>query len=258
MLNIYGQILNLTPHKLASVDSIYLLGTINCAHMGENSTENAMYPLFKHIENTNQKLLPLGYKIEIAYFAGDTPICQSICGLVESVGNANFPCRQCLIFKTDLFKIYKHCECDLRTKNGSYTLANELQKIDKKGVIKTPNFWQFDTFDAIQQTPMDGMHILPEGICRKQVMEIFRLWIDTKRTDVEELNRCIANFNYQYLYVKNKVPFFTRYDMEKNDLIISASQMITLVLLFPFIFEKIIDINHTEYKYFVAYYLYGY
>ena len=244
-MNVYGQFLNLPPHQLSNVESIFLLGTINCLNMGESSTERAIYPIFTHIEAVNRAIAAFGLKIKIAYFAGDTPISQSMCGCVESVGNANYPCRQCLIHKNEILHIKKHGNCRLRTKMDSWNLANTL---DKKGIVAIPNFWNFDFFDAIEQTPMDVMHILLEGVCRKQIMWILDEWVQTKRADLSEINRCIQNFPYQQKHAKNKISDITQYDLTKKELVLSASQMKTFILLLPFIFSNIIDITHTEYK----------
>lgn len=116
------------------------------------------------------------------------------------------------------------------------------------GVVKIPNFWHLGLFDAIDQTPMDVMHVLLEGVCRKQVMRLFEEWVKTKRSKADELNKCIKNFTYHYSHQKNKISGVTEYDLKKNDFIISAGQMKTLILLFPFIFHRIVDINHEEYK----------
>ena len=162
--------INLPSHKLASVNSIFLLGTINTLNMGESSTERAIHPLFKHLEDTNKKLAALGYEIMIPYFCGDSPISQSMCGMVEGVGTANYPCRQCLTHKTEILMMTSENQCALRTKNQTYLLQNQE---DKKGLVKVPNFWEYQFFDAILQTPQDIMHVILEGVCRYQVMRIF-------------------------------------------------------------------------------------
>ena len=211
--------------------------------MGEHSTERVLFPFFNHLEQTNTKLLSSGYQIKIAYFAGDTLISQSVCGLKEGVGNAHYPCRQCYVQKTEILQTLNENMCRLRTLSETRSLS-----IDQKGLQKIPNFWKFDFFDAIQQIPQDIMHVLLEGVCRRQVINLIDDWILTKRTNLAELNRCIKNFDYGYKHKKNKIPGLLDADLKKKSLVVSASQMKSLVLLFPFIFDRIIDITHEEYK----------
>ena len=93
-----------------------------------------------------------------------------MCGFVEGVGQANYPCRQCYVHKSEILNVFKHGDSLLRQSEDSYALVNQT---DKKGLVKIPNFWRFNFFDAVIQTPQDIMHILLEGICRRQVMCIF-------------------------------------------------------------------------------------
>lgn len=199
------------------------------------------------IKRTNELLEKRNIKIEIAYFAGDTPIAQSFCGLKEGVGNANYPCRQCYIHKLNILSVFEEKNCQMRNIDD---YANLLNSVDTKGVVKIPSYFDFKMINAVNQSPMDQMHVILEGICRKQIMRIFEEWTDVryKRTNITEINRCIKLFNYQYKHEKNKIPGFSEYDLKKNEIVVSASQMKSLVLLFPFIFSDIVDIHHEEYK----------
>ena len=97
------------------------------------------------------------------------------------------------------------------------------------------------------------MHVLNEGICRKQIMRIFEVWTQTKRTDAIEIKSCLENFTYGYSIKKNIIKHFSSHDLEKNDFITSSAQMKTLIDLFPFVFEHIIDTNHEEYEYLILF-----
>lgn len=237
--------LNLPPHKLSRVSSIFLLATINCLNLGSSSVDRAIYPVMKNIIGANERLNAKGYKIEIGYFAGDTPISQAFCGLVEAVGNANYPCRQCYVHKSEILTTFQNTYTP-RQMHESFSLKDAS---NPKGVTNIPLFLSLDLIDPIQQTPMDIMHIIPEGVCRKQVKKILDAWTTTKRTTWDELRACIDNFSYGYLHADNRIKNFSPHDLKKKELITSASQMLSLVLLFPYIFQNIVDITHEEYKY---------
>lgn len=237
--------MNLPPNGLSSTHSIFLLGTINTLFLGDSSIERAIYPIFKNIIQANDQLLSQNVQIKIAYFAGDTPISQAFCGLVEQVGNAHYPCRKCYISKENILNTFNDSERSRKLEHS----CNLIDSTNKYGVITIPNFVNLNLINPIEQSPMDIMHVIAEGICRKQVMRIFEEWNTTKRCQWMEIKSCLDNFNYGYTHKSNRIKNFTEYDFKKKkEVIVSACQMITLILLFPFIFKEIIDINHEEYK----------
>ena len=241
-LNFYCQILNFPSHILSRTDSIFLLAIINCKELADESIERATGPLFHMINQSKQRLLQKNIRLTIAYFAGDTPICQAFCGMSEGVGNANFPCRKCKTHKSNILDVKNENSAAMRS-IGDYDTDTST------GIKFTPCFLSYNLIDPIQQTPMDIMHVVLEGICRRQVMNIFDDWIETKRTNASELDTKVKHFPYGYVFKDSKIPGISKFDLQKNQFIVSASQMKTLILLFPYIFETIVDMNHEEYKY---------
>ena len=68
-------------------------------------------PMLKNINDINE----VGkFKIDIKFFAGDTPAQQALGGFIESVGHAKYPCRECLVEKEKIFDIKKESDCVLR------------------------------------------------------------------------------------------------------------------------------------------------
>lgn len=102
-------------------------------------------------------------------------------------------------------------------------------------------------FDVIEKTPLDIMHVLLEGVARRMLMKIIYIWVSSKRTTLSELNYRLKSFNYGYSHIKNRISFLGENDLKKKNLIISASQMHTLVLLFPLIFFDILDTSTDDY-----------
>ena len=96
-------------------------------------------------------------------------------------------------------------------------------------------------FDVINCTPQDPMHIIFEGVLRKLITKIFSIWLDLKRTNLSEINHRLASQFYGYTHSKNRIAFLNPNDLVKKDLVISASQMHTLIILFPIIFYDILD-----------------
>ena len=88
-------------------------------------------------------------------------------------------------------------------------------------------------------------------------MRIFEEWTLSKykRSTANEISNCLNLFDYKYKYKGNKISTFNEYDLRKNDFIVSASQMKSLVQLFPFIFCDIVDIEAEEYKYILNFFV---
>lgn len=116
----------------------------------------------------------------------------------------------------------------------------------KFGVKKHSLVLNYD-FDVINQTPQDIMHVLNEGVARRLPIMFFKIWIETKRCTISELNLRLSQFKYGYTHVKNRLKRISMNDVKKNSLIISAAQMHSLILLFPIIFVDIIDTSTEEY-----------
>ena len=96
-------------------------------------------------------------------------------------------------------------------------------------------------FDVINCTPQDPMHVIFEEVLKKLIIKIFSIWLGFKRTNLSKINHRIAGQFYGYTDSKNRIAFLDLNDLVKKDLIISAPQMHTLIILFPIIFYDILD-----------------
>lgn len=104
---IYGQVLDIPVFERHNMDNIFLIACVNTKYYEE--IDDILGPIFQDIQATNDTG---ELSIVIEYICGDTPMVQSIGGFIESVGNAHFPCRECLINKADIgtFKhLYQDC-----------------------------------------------------------------------------------------------------------------------------------------------------
>ena len=79
-------------------------------------------------------------------------------------------------------------------------------------------------------------------------MIFFEKWMSIGRSTVDEINARFSLMEWGYTHKKNKIQRLSEYDLKKQNLIIKASQMRSLMLLFPFIFNDILDVNSMEYK----------
>lgn len=190
------------------------------------------------------------YYLTVEFFAGDTPALQSLGGFIEAVGNAQYPCRECTIDKKDLSKISDEAKCNLRTKQGTIDMGIEATDSKKSvcGVKRLTKLMRYEFFDPITMCPQDPMHVILEGIARRLVIDFFKLWIDTGRTTIEELNSRISAFNYGHLSLKGKLQPLRNVDLLKKEITMTAYQMKITLGIFPFLFYDIVDITSKDYK----------
>lgn len=259
---LYGQILNFPNHKLSQQASIFLIACINSKNLKhkEFSNDRLICPILQEIKDLNEK--NKDYSIIVSFFAGDTPASQSLGGFVETVGNANYPCRHCSIHKRNLTKIHWERECSMRELNDVIRTAERLEDGNINGIKRYTKIFDYkDIFDPIKQSPQDPMHVILEGLARNIVMLYLKQWTKGShpRSTLEELNSRLQNFKYGFLKEKSRMKPFTENDLKKDTLAISASQMRSLLLLFPFIFHDIIDLESDDYRYsFITFHQYIY
>lgn len=97
---IYGQFDNVeSDFEMQNMDSIFALGAVNSLHLPR--IDQALALIFEQIRQMNRidKC-----KIDVKFFCGDTPASQALGGFNWAVGNANYPCRECIIHKSEIGK----------------------------------------------------------------------------------------------------------------------------------------------------------
>ena len=245
---VYCQIQNFPKFKLSMLSSIFLVGCINSLNLDDQSYDKILMTVFEMISKLRQDSSQ-PFEVNLLFFAGDTPAMQSMGGFIESVGSANYPCRECKTSKAEIRSILNENQCQRRNRKETIETAKKIvNKQSIEGVKRYSSLWRYDFFNPIEMTPQDPMHVILEGIGRKIIMYYFSIWIGTKRTDIDELNSRINTFKYGHLHMKNKLKPMRESDLDKNELVITASQMKTLLLLFPFIFFDIVDTKSQDYK----------
>lgn len=225
-----------------NTNSIFLISMINSNDLDENSYDRVIIPAFEMIKAINQNP-ELQFIVEVYFFAGDTPASQSLGGFVESVGNANYPCRECPIHKDQILAILDDKTIPRRRKEDLIESNVSLFGLNRLTELRNYCF-----FDPIEMCPQDPMHVILEGVARRVTMDLIKVWIGSKRATLKEINERISNFEYGYLCRKNKTKPLTKFDLTKDNLVTSASEMKTLLMLFPFIFHGIIDTTSPDYK----------
>ena len=222
---------------------------MNSKHLAKSffGFDRIIGPILKNIKEINEAGK---FKIDIKFFAGDTPAQQALGGFIESVGQAKYPCRECLVEKEKILDIKKESDCVLRD-----TVDIKKQIEDEKftkGLKRDAAAYALN-FDPIKNTPQDPMHVILEGIARRLIQDFIKSWVQlengTRRAELSEINARIKNFNYNTIHMKDKIKTnIIENDLYKNEIIIQSSHMKVLLELLPLIFNDIIDTTSMDYK----------
>lgn len=126
---------------------------------------------------------------------GDNLGLNSTLGFVESF-SANFYCRFCKLFITDLKKSTVAYSSNLRTPQN---YMEDIAKNDLSSTgIKENSIWNsLSCFHVTENSAVDIMHDFSEGIMHYDMMIILKYFVSTlKIFEITELNFRITNFNF--------------------------------------------------------------
>lgn len=107
-LLVYGQILDLPPFERHNLKNIFLIASVNTKYY--SSIDKVFEIIFENIKAANSSK-DRKFDIKVKFICGDTPMVQSVGGFIEAVGSANYPCRECIIHKSELGN-YLFFKCD--------------------------------------------------------------------------------------------------------------------------------------------------
>lgn len=175
----------------------------------------------------------------LGLFTGDNEGLNSALGFIEGP-NANHYCRFCKMNKYDSQK-----NCSLRKQDIRTPQQYEVDGFQSQSEtdIKENSIWNLVTFfHVVRNYFVDIMHDLLEGVCRYDMRHIlFYLICEKKVLCIDRLNAKLKSFNYVQNGFKNSPPLLTICGIQNKHILMSASEMHTFVLIFPFLVSHIIE-----------------
>lgn len=268
MMCYFSAITGISEHESKDY-SVFCLGICNCDVIKKIGMKRYLEPLLNEIKELQEGILIQNtlVRLVIPYFSGDTPVQQALGGIfylsfiyiysqgfVIGVGSANFPCRTCYVQKKDIDNLREESHELLRSieehKKDLILLSKEGPNSSIRGVKSISPLSCVPNFDIFKQLPHDIMHVFLEGICRRHLWFVLYDLIDTKRSTLVEINSRIKYFNFGPFYIQNKPKAIREGDIVgvKKTIIMKASEMYWIFLLFPFIFYDICDFESDIYR----------
>ncbi|XP_044013988.1 uncharacterized protein LOC122856376 [Aphidius gifuensis] len=172
----------------------------------------------------------------LALVLGDNLGMHSLLGFTESFNQIKF-CRFCLIDKDDRNNIFSEDQCTIR---NEVNYENHLNLNDAKqtGIVNRCVLQGVGNFHPITNAYADVLHDILEGICRYDLGLIINYYIENDFFKLHELNDLIKGFYYGPN--RNKPAEILQSQIDKKKIIMSASEMLTLVIHLPIIIGHLI------------------
>ena len=163
----------------------------------------------------------------LVFITADNLGANDIFGFAKSF-NATQYCRICRIDKNLAHKLTKEDPNLLRNKEN---YQNDCEN-NSNGVKETCIFHRIPNFHVLDNTAVDPMHDLFEGVCRYDMAEILYDLIYVKKFfSLQIFNSRVTTFDKSLLNDKNLLPVLSAESIISKNLTISASEMAFLIQL---------------------------
>lgn len=258
-LAVYAVIACLPPEIASQLASIILTLLIYSKDKNDSEDVDLFKALIDELEflkdfgvviNVNRKFYRV--KFQLILVLGDNLGLNGLFGFVESFHNS-FWCRICKS-SPESFKTMLEENKNLLRNPENYRKDVDLNNPKVTGVKKDCVFHQLDGFHVTQNSTVDNMHDLYEGVCTYIMKNLIYYYIEVKNIfDLEQLNSLIEQFDYGVTEIDNKPPptiFYSSSDGEYH-IKYSAAQMLCFVRYFGLIIGDTVPKNDSRWKLYI-------
>ena len=187
---------------------------------------------------------------------------HEIGGFVESF-RAIHPCSVCKITRNALLSATREKPALLRNKTN-YLQDVQKNNVNVTGINAECVLNEISDFHVLENTSLDIMHDLAEGVCPYDISKMLLHYIDNSQLfTIDDLNDRIGGFDYGVSGASTRIPFLKIEKLRKNSLGFSASESLLFVRFISFIvgdfvpegdphweliicLKKIVDILHAR------------
>lgn len=202
---------------------------------------------------------PMLFKGALLAFLADNLASNDLGGFKKSFSFSYRWCRTCLVTAESLLDGFVSTDYELRTLdshlkhiesiNGAASSHySKTYGINRKSALLTVNYFSF--FGG--GLPHDAMHDLLEGIAPLEIKNLLHFHICINKSfTLAEYNDRLINFNYGYSDTDKPIPILSRILNSEQGLKSSASEMLTLLRILPFLVADRIPENDEHWKCFL-------
>jgi len=230
---------NIYPELRSSLRVVNLLAIVDSRNLKTFGVEKVLEPFIDATKLSGVELtIQKNKRYFLQGFAGDTPASNLLVGFKEGVGNAQRPCRRCLVTKEQLREVFSEGQVVLRDKathnrhvagvtDPRLTPTNRKMWSMLYGVNGKCCLSELEGFDVTLGFPQDCMHVVIEGTLEAQCRNFIShcVEMDPPAFTLTELNTALLSFRYGHL-LKDKPSPIERHHLQ-NGLKQSAAQLMT-------------------------------
>lgn len=241
---IYMQIVNLPQKLLSKLENIHLVALCLSDNLKQQfvSLDNILELIVaevRFLEETGLKVGDAFIKGTLVHTAFDNLGGNELFGFVKSFNAQNY-CRICDLNREDCTKTVREQSNQMRKIDEYSQQLAEIQTFGSttRGVTKGCLLNNLKYFHILQNTTVDLMHDISEGIIPFLLNEVFGFCVERKILTKHQLACRIRDFNYGHLCQKSKP---SRLKLQKKNLNQNASQSYCLMVNLPFILFDVKD-----------------
>lgn len=245
---VYMQIVNLPPEYLSKLESIYLVSLSISAHT--KVTNGGLSAIWEPIVSDLKELETIGIQVtpEMNIKGALVNVCydnlggNTIYGMVQSFGFGAHTCRHCESNKDQIQSPQLHPELTRTIQKYDEYLSVISRSEGKVDTKQTKGFTgrcflnDLKYFHILENNSLDLMHDFNEGVIQYCLSDFFTYITKTKIVSLDELTARIRDFDYGFIYRKNKPSLL---NTDKKNLNQNASQTYCLAIFIPFILKDL-------------------
>ncbi len=164
---------------------------------------------------------------QMVLLIGDNLGMHSLMGFVESF-SSNFPCRFCMIQKSELRNVFHEKDCILRTIDV-YNECLRINDLSQTGIKRTCVFNSVLNFHIMLAPCVDIMHDILEGVADYDLGFILNHYIYIlKYFTLDHLNQRLQAYAFDSNDMRSKPPTFTN-KLSKEKISLSSSETACLI-----------------------------
>lgn len=244
----YFTILNFPSYGNSNLNNIHLLAlcyNLDIKEFGINSILDVILNDIKILETKGIFIESLNSveKSTLVSLSFDNLGGAMLLGMNESFSSTNY-CRICLLSKTEAHCTYDVENYKLRTSESFKYIARRLHcansgTLNFFGIKNFSPFCELKNFKICENYSIDVMHDFLEGIGQRDVKLFLSYCIESKLTNLEDINNRIHAFNYGLENRPNK-PSSIKLNKSSNGIGQHAAQTLCLISFLPLIMQDLV------------------
>lgn len=244
---VYFTVPCISIHRQSSLSNIFLALLFHSSDRQKFENHIIFRPIINELNYLKETGIEIesgnigNIKFELGLIVGDNLGIHSITGFVESF-SSNYPCRVCKIRKEDM---RKQCYADVNLIRSSeqYNLDVLECNVTTSGIKDVCVWHDVYGFNVLDQSGMDIMHDLLEGVCKFDMAFLLNYYIyELKIFSLQILNERMIHFDYGP-DSSSKPPVLIMENIHKNNIRLSASEMLVFVRYFGLLIGDFVPKN---------------